>query len=164
MVIGYNLYTAIDHRLERMEQVTTSRWCTTVLSMETCRYGGVGVLVWKYAGGMEVWGYWYGNMEVVWKWGIGMKLWRWYVWRCGVLVWKYAGMEAWGIGMEICRYGDVGYWYGDIEYGSGLWRHEMWGGGLGTTENHTSELKLSLRVSCLIIRLLMSTWVKYVVP
>ena len=81
MVIGYNLYTAIDHRLERMEQVTTSRWCTTVLSMETCRYGGVGVLVWKYAGGMEVW-------------GIGME-----IWRCGVLVWKYVGMEVWG------------YWY-----------------------------------------------------
>ena len=45
--------------------------------------------------------------------------------------------------------------YGDMRCGEG---------GLGTTENHTSELKLSLRVSCLIIRLLMSTWVKYVVP
>ena len=52
---------------------------------------------------MEV-GYWYETMEMV----------------C---------MEVWGIGMEICRYGGVGYWYGNMQVwrcGVLVWGYRIW--------------------------------------
>lgn len=73
-----NLHPAIvllnvwNTRLGKMELVTTSRWCTTVSSMETCRYGDVGVwegrgLVCNMGGEVPVWRY--GDMQV-WEHGV----------------------------------------------------------------------------------------------
>lgn len=54
------------HRLGRMVQGTTSRWCTMVSSTETCRYG-------------DVWVWGMGNVKV--------SVWDTKVWECAVWVW-----------------------------------------------------------------------------